>query len=86
MCAVLAMFIFCTYRTAYYTYISFLGLKNSKVDGTNVSIAASCFDRMDELADQGFDEGVIRSVTASAYIGEIICWGYACECSFMTLQ
>jgi len=68
-----------------YIYISFLGLKNSKVNGTNVSIAASCFDRMEELADQGFDEYVIRSMTASAYMGEIICW-YAWECSFMTLQ
>ena len=42
-----------------YTYILFLGLKNAKVNGANASIAASCFDRVEELAEQGFDESVI---------------------------
>jgi len=69
-----------------YTYFSFLGLKNGKVKETNVSIAASCFDRMEELANQGFDESVIRLMTASAYTGEIIRRRYSRECSFMTLQ
>jgi len=64
-----------------YTYISFLGLKDAKVNGTNVSIAASCFGRVTELADQGFDESVIRSMTATAYIGEAICRRYTRECS-----
>ena len=68
-----------------YTYISFLGLNNVKVNGTNVSIAASCFDRVAELADQGFDESVIRSMTATTYIGETICRRYTGECSPTTL-
>jgi len=55
------------------TYVSVLELNNSKVNGTNVSVAASCFDRVEELADQGFDESVIRSMTATMYIGETIC-------------
>jgi len=69
-----------------YAYISFLGLKNGKVNGTNVSIAASCFDRMEELANEGFDESVIRLMTASAYMGEIIYRRYTRECSCMTLR
>ena len=68
------------------TYVSFLGLKNGKVNETNVSIAASCFDRTEELANQGFDENVIRSMTATTYIGEIICRRYTRECSLTTLQ
>ncbi|KAF9646067.1 cytochrome P450 [Thelephora ganbajun] len=39
-----------------------------KANGSNVSIAASCFDRVAELADQGFDESVVRAVTATMYI------------------
>jgi len=68
-----------------YTYISVLGLKNGKVDGTNVSIAASCFDRVAELADQGFDESVIRSMTSTMCMGKTICWRYTLECSPTTL-
>ena len=68
------------------TYTLFLGLKNSKVNGANASIAASCFDRVEELADQGFDESVIRSMTASTYIGETTRRRYTLECSLMTLQ
>jgi len=69
-----------------YIYVSFRGLKNGKVNETNVSIAALCFDRMEELANQGFDESVIRLMTASACTGEIIRRRYSWECSFMTLQ
>jgi len=63
-----------------YPYISFLGLKNGKANETNVSIAASCFDRVEELVDRGFDESVIRSMTATAYMGETICRRYTREC------
>jgi len=69
-----------------HTYISVPGLKNAKVNEANFSIAASCFDRMTELADQGLDESVIRSVTATMYLGETICWRYAWGYLFMTLQ
>jgi len=69
-----------------YAYISFLELNNAKVNGTNISIAASCFDRAEELADQGLDESVIQTVTATMYIGETICWRYTWECLFVTLQ
>jgi len=54
------------------TYISVLGPKNIKVNGTNFSIAASCFDRMTELVDQGLDESVIRLATATTYMGEVL--------------
>jgi len=64
-----------------YTHISFLRLKNAKANETNDSIAASCLDHVAELADQGFDESVIRSMTATTYIGEIICRRYTLECS-----
>jgi len=64
-----------------YTHISVLGLKIGKVNGTNASIAASCFDRVAELADQGFDESIIRLMTATTYIGESICRRYTGECS-----
>jgi len=66
--------------------ISVLEPKNGKVNGANLSIAASCFDRMTELTDQGLDESVIRLMTATTYMGETICRGYAWECSFTTLQ
>ena len=33
-------------------------------------MAASSFDRVAELAEQGFDEGVVRAVTATMYIGK----------------
>ena len=56
-----------------YTHISVPGLKNAKANGTNGSIAASCFDRAAELADQGVDENVIRLATATMYMGETIC-------------
>jgi len=69
-----------------YAFISFLGLNNGKVNGTNVSIAATCYDRVEELVGQGFDENVIRSMTATTYIGEIICRRYTRECSLTTLQ
>jgi len=69
-----------------YTYISVLRLKNAKVNGANGSIAASCFDRVEELADQGVDENVIRSVTASTYVGETVCRRYIRECSLVMLQ
>ena len=38
--------------------------------GSNISIAASCFGRVEESADRGLDEDVIRSVTATVYIGK----------------
>jgi len=69
-----------------YTYVSFLGLKNGKVNGTNVSIAASCLDRVEEMVDQGFDESVVRSMTATTYVGEIIFRRYTRERSFTTLR
>ena len=53
--------------------ISVPGLKDGKVNGTNFSIAASCFGRTTELADRGVDENVIRSVTATTYTGETMC-------------
>jgi len=56
-----------------HAYIPVLGLKYGKVNGTNFSIAASCFSRMTELVDQGVDENVIRLVTATTYMGETIC-------------
>ena len=67
------------------TYISFLGLKNGKDNETNVSIASSCFDRVEELADQGYDESVTRSVTATMYMGETIYRRYILGCPFTTL-
>ena len=36
----------------------------------NPSIAWTCFDRGLESANQGFDENVIRSATATMYMGE----------------
>jgi len=39
-----------------------------KANTGNVSIAAACFDRVAELADQGFDESTIRAMTATMYI------------------
>lgn len=35
-----------------------------------MSIASACSDRVAELADQGFDEGVVRQVTSTIYTGE----------------
>lgn len=35
-----------------------------------MSIASICFDRVAELADQGFDESVVRQVTSTMYLGE----------------
>ena len=40
-----------------------------KSNGSNVSVASSCFNRVVELQNQGFDEGDIRAVTAATYIG-----------------
>jgi len=68
-----------------YIYISVVGLKNAKIDGTNVSIAASCFNRVAELEDQGFDESVIRSMTSTMCMGKTICWRYTLEYSPMKL-
>ena len=42
----------------------------NKTNGSNISIASSCFDRVKELQDQGFDESDIRMVTSTAYIGD----------------
>ena len=42
-----------------------------KSKGSKVSIASSCFDRVVELQDQGFNEGDVRAVTATTYIGEV---------------
>ena len=42
-----------------------------KSNGSNVSIASSCFNRVVELQDQGFGESNIRAVTATTYIGEV---------------
>ena len=42
-----------------------------KTNGSNASIASSCFDRVVELQNQGFDESDIRAVTGTAYLGEI---------------
>ena len=39
-----------------------------------MSIASICFDRVAELADQGFDESIVRQVTSSMYIGESPCY------------
>ena len=67
------------------TYISFLGLNNAKDNENNISIASSCFDRVEELADQGYDESVTRSVTATMFVGETICRRYIWECSLTIL-
>ena len=42
-----------------------------KSNGSNVSFASSCFDRVIELRDQGFEESDVRAVTSSTYIGEV---------------
>jgi hypothetical protein len=41
-----------------------------KSNGSNASIASSCFDRVAELQNQGFNEDDVRAVTATTYIGE----------------
>lgn len=63
-----------------HAYISIMGLNNWKANETNVSVAALCFDRVAELADQGFDESVIRAVTATMYIGETSRQSYPQRC------
>ena len=68
------------------TPISVLGLNGAKVNERNVSIAASCFDRVAELADQGFDESVIRAVTATAFIGKTNRQTDTTKCSFTILK
>ena len=40
-------------------------------DGGNASVASSCFDRVAELQNQGFDESDIRMVTSTTYIGKM---------------
>jgi hypothetical protein len=67
------------------THISILGLTDGKANGSNPSVAASCFDRVAELTDQGFDESVIRAVTATMYIGETDRRSHAQRCSFAIL-
>ena len=66
------------------SHISILVLNGDKADGKNASVTALCFDRVAELADQGFDEGVIRAVTATMYIGEAIYRSYTGKCSSST--
>jgi len=56
----------------FHVCISVPGLKDGKINGSNFSIAASCFGRTTELGDRGVDENVIRSVTATTYTGETI--------------
>ena len=68
------------------THISILKLTDHEAGGRNVSIAALCFDRVAELGDQGFDESVIRSVTATMYIGKASRRSHGRECSFPTFQ
>ena len=67
------------------THISILGLTDGKANGNNPSVAASCFDRVAELTDQGFDESVTRAVTATMYIGETNCRDCAQRCSLTPL-
>jgi hypothetical protein len=43
----------------------------NKSNGSNASVASSCFDRAVELQGQGFDESDIRTMTSSTYIGEL---------------
>ena len=52
--------------------ISILKVTARKANGNNVSIAATCFDRVVEPEYQE-DENVIRAVTGTMYIGEISC-------------
>jgi len=68
------------------TRIPILELNDYKANERNVSIAALCFDRVAELADQGFDESVIRGMTATTYMGKVNCRRYVCEYSFLILQ
>ena len=42
-----------------------------KSNGSNASVASSCFDRVVELQGQGFDESDIRMMTSTTYIGGI---------------
>lgn len=63
-----------------------LGLNDDKANETNVSIAALCFDRVKELADQGFDENVIRAMTATMYIGKANPRSSVPGYSYLTLQ
>ena len=64
------------------THIPIMTLTDHEAGGRNVSIAALCFDRVAELEDQGFDESVIRSVTATMYIGKANRRSHGRECSF----
>ena len=66
--------------------IMILELNDCKANRKNVSVAAACFDRVAELADQGFDESVIRAVTATMYIGKVNRWRYVPEYSFWMLR
>jgi len=66
--------------------IPIVELNHNKANGRNVSIAALCFDRVAELADQGFDESVIRAMTATMYIGKADRQRYVREYSFSILQ
>ena len=62
------------------------GLNDRKVNGASASVATSYFDRVEELAGQGFDESVIRAVTATTYIGETNRSSCAHRGSFVTPQ
>ena len=66
--------------------IPILKLNDTKANGRNVSVAASCFDRVAELADQGFDESVVRAVTATMYIGKADRRRYVHKYSFRMLR
>jgi hypothetical protein len=43
---------------------------SDKSNGGKASVASSCFDRVNGLQDQGFDESDIRMVISTAYIGD----------------
>ena len=61
-------------------------LTDNEAGGRNVSIAALCFDRVAELEDQGFDESIIRAVTATMYIGKVNRRSHVRDYSFPTFQ
>ena len=42
-----------------------------KSNGSDFSIASTCFNRIVELQNQGFDESDVRAVTSTTYIGEV---------------
>ena len=52
------------------------GVTHESNGGGSPSIAWTCFDRALGSADKEFDEGIIRAVTGTMYLGEEFCGSY----------